>query len=463
MSFTKMHSFVLHHLIFLAFCALSNSLRCKEKSSKMTALIDDVWSEHIFSFLHPHQYLSILLTNKHFHSNLQLNNSFRLKRLFLFQDTETNNRFEYPLPYYKFFRTNIAKDIISKYSIVPEDIELKYIEQTMDEALAIEVIKLFRYEVKVLLNVLECSSREWNKLKCILREVCQIFESVTAGTIDDNIHNLIDNNHEHLLQSRMNYQSISRVFYDLPRDKQKLFLLNRNFFLVYIKFNPRVVFTEELGSLYNNDKDIMLELCKVDPRLINAVSADLKVDIEFLRDALKVNSNTYTFIRSFPAVFSDRDIVLISIANGVSLKDFPTYNNDKNCVIKAIEKNPYQIRLASDMMRDDYDVAVSAVSRLGDTIQYLSDRLKNDPDIVLRAVTKNSYALQFVSDKVPNYREIVILAVMKHGDSLKFASEQLKSDKTVVRYAILQDKDAIVYAANDLQNDRDLLDIVNVY
>ena len=61
------------------------------------------------------------------------------------------------------------------------------------------------------------------------------------------------------------------------------------------------------------------------------------------------------------------------------------YENDKNIVLKAVEKDGLQLRNASARLKDDKDVVWKAVLQNGEAFHFASDYLKNDPELGLLA------------------------------------------------------------------------------
>ena len=78
--------------------------------------------------------------------------------------------------------------------------------------------------------------------------------------------------------------------------------------------------------------------------------------------------------------------VFSRLSEGASLKEFKDFIDDKVVVLAAIEKEAYNLRFASDRLKDDEDVVLFAISKKGMTISYASDRLKNRTEFI----TKNS-------------------------------------------------------------------------
>ena len=58
-----------------------------------------------------------------------------------------------------------------------------------------------------------------------------------------------------------------------------------------------------------------------------------------------------------------------------------------------------QLKYASDRLKDDKDVVMTAVKNNGFAIQYASDRLKNDIEVVREASNTYLYTFDYVGNK----------------------------------------------------------------
>ena len=127
--------------------------------------------------------------------------------------------------------------------------------------------------------------------------------------------------------------------------------------------------------------------------------------------------------------------------------------NDKDIVLKAIEKNPDALEFASDRLKDDDMVVRRAILNYNTTaLQFASERLKNNFDIVKTAVQMNPEVLQFASKELRNNEDIVKEAVAYDTQYFKFAGDKIKENfPTVEKFTekILYDNKE--FALNKLQ------------
>ena len=152
--------------------------------------------------------------------------------------------------------------------------------------------------------------------------------------------------------------------------------------------------------------------------------------------------------------------VLSRLSEGASLEEFKDFIDNKVVVLAAIEKDAYDLRFASDRLKDDEDVVLFAISKKGMAISYASDRLKNRKDIVMKAI-KNTVGrpydayyptpLEFLPEEICNDKEIVMEAVQHSYRALKFASDEIKNDEECVNLAYSSFKKQLKYASEEFQ------------
>ena len=110
-----------------------------------------------------------------------------------------------------------------------------------------------------------------------------------------------------------------------------------------------------------------------------------------------------------------------------------------------------RFRYASETLRNDRNVVLTAVAQNGYALQHASETLRNDDKVVLAAVAQNGYALEYASETLRNDRNVVLAAVAQDGRALMHASETLRNDRKVVLTAVAQDGWALQYASNTLR------------
>lgn len=111
----------------------------------------------------------------------------------------------------------------------------------------------------------------------------------------------------------------------------------------------------------------------------------------------------------------------------ILLQDVPyKFIGSKDIVIEAIKSNPYQIKDASDSIKDDEDVMLKVVEKAGLAIKYASERLRSDREFMLKAITKSGSAIAGAIGDLKDDRELILIALMKHEDNWNYLNKDIK-------------------------------------
>lgn len=141
-------------------------------------------------------------------------------------------------------------------------------------------------------------------------------------------------------------------------------------------------------------------------------SNDLRSDPDLLAFAIASRNTTWIYLARDTTWFHNREIAKqILQIDGTFLKLYPTYQNDWEMVLFAVNENGNALRYATSVMR-------------------------NDKEIVLAAVKRDGYALEYANRRFRNDREVVMIAIRECGTAWRYASERLKQDRDLLRFAI---------------------------
>lgn len=104
-------------------------------------------------------------------------------------------------------------------------------------------------------------------------------------------------------------------------------------------------------------------------------------------------------------------------------------------------------------LKADRDVVLAAVNtrHRAAALQFASEELRDDRAVVLTAVEDYGSALEYASEMLRADREVVLAAVENHGSGLKYASERLRANREVVLTAVENNGSALKYASKVLQ------------
>ena len=94
------------------------------------------------------------------------------------------------------------------------------------------------------------------------------------------------------------------------------------------------------------------------------------------------------------------------------------------------------------------------VASLGEALRWASDELRGDRAIAMTAVEHFSFALKWVSDELRGDREVVSAAINNSDyHAMQWASEDLRSDREFMLAAVRQDGRALRWASKGLRDE----------
>ena len=134
---------------------------------------------------------------------------------------------------------------------------------------------------------------------------------------------------------------------------------------------------------------------------------------------------------------------------------------DKDIVLTAVRKNGSALEYASEELKYDKDVVLATVIQNGLALIYASEELRNDKDVVLAAVNQNGDSLYYASKDLKSEKDVVLAAVTQNGLALGFSDQNLRSNKKLILVALNQNGFALKYASTELQNDLEILNILH--
>ena len=83
--------------------------------------------------------------------------------------------------------------------------------------------------------------------------------------------------------------------------------------------------------------------------------------------------------------------------NGLELKKYNDFQNDKDVVLEAVKKDGLALQYASENLQNDKKIVLAAVKRDGLAVQYASNVLKDNKEVGLAASLENSTAEMYLS------------------------------------------------------------------
>ncbi len=115
------------------------------------------------------------------------------------------------------------------------------------------------------------------------------------------------------------------------------------------------------------------------------------------------------------------------------------FSDNREVMLKAVQRNFLIFPKASPRLRDDFEIAQHAV-RWGDNFQYLSDRLKKvDQILFIAATTSQGFkTLQWFPDEARADKKWVGLAIEREEENIQYASLDLQVDREFLQQHLSQ-------------------------
>ena len=175
-----------------------------------------------------------------------------------------------------------------------------------------------------------------------------------------------------------------------------------------------------------DNKDVALEVLKVDGKQLRNMS-NLQNDYEAVMTATSQNGMALQFASN--EMRENQDIVKNAVReNGMALQFSGDVKDEKKIALIAAEKNPQSMKFMSQEMRADPEVFEKAFGVRAEGNPW------NDKETILKAIEKNDFAVDMVPDSLKSDREFVKSAVEKNGDALKWLPKY-QEDKEIVNIA----------------------------
>jgi hypothetical protein len=120
--------------------------------------------------------------------------------------------------------------------------------------------------------------------------------------------------------------------------------------------------SDEVKELFGDDKDLVREACKQDPRAFAFASNGLRSDKGFVLELLQDKSSHGVALKYAHALQSDREVVLAAVkCSGTALQfACEELRADKDIVLQAIRSSWTAISFAADDLRNCQEVKIAA-------------------------------------------------------------------------------------------------------
>lgn len=191
--------------------------------------------------------------------------------------------------------------------------------------------------------------------------------------------------------------------------------------------------------------------------------------LPFLNTDFRVKNNYYTHLecktlfRPLLLLIPVIGNIIVAIIDYAVRKDYSResllltiYGNRDFDGKSVIRDNSSLVEHASDEIKDDKNFVLRLVQKNGKTLRFVSDRLKNDPEVVNAAVQYCPEAYRFASGEIREKKDFLIALLRNKIRVLRYATDLFKADKEVVSVAVDYDythNSILLHIGNQLKRD----------
>jgi len=242
---------------------------------------------------------------------------------------------------------------------------------------------------------------------------------------------------------------------------------------------------------YRDNKDFMMNLCKVSGYALEFVDEELLSDKELVLQAVRHSYGDA--LKWAPKDFHrDRDFMLdcVSVSAEVLKLVSNKCKNDEGAKTKSVKgvffcyrrggkdglpfptgpcnpTNKVQCESCARVLEDpnncplpqDREFITNALARNWQALKFADQELRGEKDIVLAAVRSGGLAIKYASEELQADRDVAIEAVKQTWQVYQKLNKKLRSDSEIAKCATQQDWHSLKYITKDLKTNHDLMRI----
>jgi hypothetical protein len=413
---------------------------------------EELWSHIIIPFILPHDYTNLCLTSRVMKWCLEQNESYRWCYFmngpdyyppYMFPSASFLNS-SVPFELNKLMKTKRRNDLLYDFFYVKKEDclrpLLKLVNFNFSYVSRIDWFKEDAKDIQFLIDCFQTIDSEDNTIKEDINLVGELI--VKYGPYLQNINEFtVELNRLYLEEPGLAQLSHKAIKTLIEIDPNILTILrtpdrlinDKELVVTAVKAVPEVR-DHFLTDTMLKERDIALEVVKVNSEYFHMLSPEFKSDKEIILTAMKPDSTIYPIIPK--KLKQDDDILLAALNAGVcELKDMPKH------------------------MRANRDIVTSVIQKDGIQLKYASTELQNSRQLVLKAVSNSDY-LEDASEKFRDNIKIVTKSVENNGCTLKYASKRFKDNEEIVKLAVKSNPDAFQFASNRLRNNYEFAKLV---
>lgn len=215
------------------------------------------------------------------------------------------------------------------------------------------------------------------------------------------------------------------IFYNLKPEQKE----DRGFVLAAATNKKFTI--EYLPKKFGKDKDIILTIIRNNPH--EYLKCEMRNDIDVVLAFLNSGKGIWIYI---PNQFKTRREVVFAALNS---NEFNTdFNNDREYVLKALQKNGLFLEKVSNTFKQDETFVLEAIKNNPNALQYADEKLLADDNFMMKAAKLIGafYILVYANPKFRDNEELVRQAIGEHPLGFRLASPALKKNAELARFAV---------------------------
>lgn len=217
------------------------------------------------------------------------------------------------------------------------------------------------------------------------------------------------------------------------------------------------------------DKDINMNCAVSETSIVQDENIELVVDDE--RFAKSVYSNSADSGLNIDNIFrldsNNKYMAILCLQRGLNISSVPNHMlNDRDVVLQIMNRWCIESREvfvdSSDVMKDDYSIAMAAITMDPLLFKHTSERLRDDIAFVIHvaheSIINGTYVkMDSVSDRLRDEDNIVSEYIKVCASNMLYASDRLRDDKEFILDMMRINPGVYVYASDKIRNDLEIL------
>jgi len=139
-----------------------------------------------------------------------------------------------------------------------------------------------------------------------------------------------------------------------------------------MQVDPNIYFIDKISN-----KELILELIKINKNFVYKIYYTLKQDIELAHEIIKIDGKLFTIFidKKYDEnnLLTNREIVLAAVKNGNTDKIvFQHFTNDKEIMLEILKNDGCQIKYVSYKLHEDNDIVLTALKQNKESLAYIS-------------------------------------------------------------------------------------------